>query len=726
MKKLNVTKDLFESEVHSYITNKESLELIEKAYNCAYRVHQGQMRKSGEPYFVHLLNVAYILATLKSDPKTIAAGLLHDSVEDTGVTKEDLALLFDEEIANLVESVTKIKQLKFNDESEYLASNHRKIFIAMAKDVRVIIIKLVDRLHNMRTLEWHTPEKQKKIAGETLDVYAPIAHRLGINEIKNELEDLSFYYLKPDNYREVANLLEKKKTERDEHVQKMIGEIEELLTKNNIQYRIFGRSKHLYSIYKKMTYKHKRFEEILDLQAIRIVTKSELNCYEVLGHIHANYKPIPGRFKDYIAVPKMNMYQSLHTTIVGYEGDIYEVQIRTEEMDKVAEKGIAAHWRYKEGLNNNALNQKEIEEKLSLFRDINLMTAELDNPVEYMDMLQKDIFEANIYVMSPKGRVINLPNGATPLDFAYRIHTDVGHATVGAIVNNVLVPLNTPLKTGDVVQIRTSKQNPAPSEGWLKIVKTSHARNKIKTYFLKKEQENRAEMISKGEQIFKDELKKRNLEEKEFLDKTKLDNIYSYFSVSNYSDLMYAIGMKSLNSSAVVDKMTTKRNVLDNIANLFVSSKNKNLSKSKSGVKVAGIETMMIGISNCCLPLPGDEIVGYITKGAGVKVHRVGCPNIANSGRLIDVSWDEVILRPSYEAKIQIESKDRNFLLSDLITVVAQCQSNMVAVNSKVNNETLTAITTMTLMVKDLEHLRNVIANLRKVDSVLKIERIIN
>ena len=454
-------------------------------------------------------------------PVTIAAGLLHDTIEDCDVTKEQLSEEFSEEIATLVESVTKIGNIEFVDEKEYLAENHRKIFIAMAKDVRVIFIKLVDRLHNMRTLQFQSPEKQKSISAETLDVYAPIAHRLGISEIKNELEDLSFSYLHRDKYYEIARLVDSRKAERDAQVTEMIKSIANLLGDNKIKFNVFGRSKHLYSIYKKMESKHKRFDEILDLLAIRIITESELNCYEILGHIHANYRPIPGRLKDYIAVPKMNMYQSLHTTVMGSEGSIFEIQIRTHMMDDIAERGVAAHWRYKEtGGSSPAkkdgpeIDQQEIEDRLSWFRDFNLLTEDMDeNAQDYMDLLQKDIFEANVYVMTPKGRVIDLPNESTPIDFAYRVHTEVGHQTVGAIVNGILVPLNTKLKTGDVIQLKTDKKS-TPSEDWLKVVKTNHARNKIRNFILKKQNDNKASFITKGEQLFKDECKPRNLDEK--------------------------------------------------------------------------------------------------------------------------------------------------------------------------------------------------------------------
>lgn len=725
-----ITLDELMNEVKTYIQDPNSLALIEKAYRYAQGHHQGQFRRSGEPYMIHAAQVGYILATMKVGPRTICAGLLHDVLEDCGVSVEQMSADFDEEITMLVEGVTKIGNLKFKDEKEYQAANHRKIFIAMANDIRVIVIKLVDRLHNMRTLQYMPPEKQQKIAAETLQVYAPIAHRLGISEIKNELEDLSFYYLDREKYYEIAHLVEEKKAMRDEQVKHMIRDISEMLQEKNIEFRIFGRSKHLYSIYKKMKTKNKRFEEILDLLAIRIVTQTKLNCYEILGYIHAAYRPIPGRLKDYIAVPKSNMYQSLHTTIVGDEGRIFEIQIRTEEMDSIAEMGIAAHWRYKEGTKYDPhKEQREIEQKLSWFRDLSALTGDLlsDDPNEYMDTLQKDIFEANVYVMTPKGRVIELPNGSTPIDFAYRVHTEIGHSTVGAMVNETLVPLNTPLKTGDVVQIKTSKQSAGPSEDWLKFVKTNHAKNKIRGFLQKKEVEKKQEFIERGEQIIRDELKKRGYPEKDYFERKKIEGILTAFQVGSYTDLMYGIAVKSISVISVIEKLTNQKKpiILDNetVSRSFSPARK---APSKSGIIVPGIESMMISLAGCCSPIPGDEIVGYISKGNGVKVHRRDCPNVANEkSRLIDVEWDDRREPRKYEATIQIYSHDRNFLLTDLMTVISQCKASLQNINSSVNQEELTVSTKIMLLVDDYDHLKTLIANLKKVNSVVSVERVI-
>lgn len=722
MKDQTRTKEDLYEQINTYIKNEESIALIDKAYNYAYEKHKDQKRRSGEPYFVHCLNVAYELAKLKTDPYTISAGLLHDVIEDCNVSKEEFIEEFGEEIYEMVEAVTKISNLKFTDEKEYQAVNHRKILIAMAKDVRVILVKLVDRLHNMRTLQYLPPEKQKRIARETLDVYAPIAHRLGIAEIKNELEDLSFYYLDNEKYHEIAKLVESKKSERDQQIDLMIEDISIVLKMHNIPFRIFGRSKHLYSINKKMVTKNKRFDEILDLLAIRIVTETETNCYEILGYIHAVYRPIPGRLKDYIAMPKMNMYQSLHTTIVGPDGRIYEVQIRTEEMDEIAERGIAAHWSYKEG---KTRSQKKLIEELNWLKAFEENTDA--DAKEYMNDITHDIFNANIYCMTPRGRIIDLAAGATPIDFAYRIHTEVGNQTVGALVNGVLVPLNTPLKTGDVVELRTNK-NSTPSEDWLKFVKTNHARNKIKAYFLKKELEDKEELIKLGETMLKDELKKHNLDIDEFFDAKKLDKVAGSFQQSTANDLLYAIGCKSMTPIAVVEKLTKlgkKELDLNYLEKITKKNSERNNFVSKTGIMVKGVSSMKIAISPCCSPVYGDKIVGFVSKGQGIKVHRADCPNIANERRLIDVEWDPQKPDIRYEASIKIFSKDRSYLLTDLVTVVAQYKANLTAVNSQANAEDLSATTSMSFMVSDLEHLETIMANLRKVDSVISVERAI-
>lgn len=730
--KKQVTFEECMENVQTYIKRPENIELIQKAYDFAYEHHKGQFRKSGEPYVIHVIQVANTLALMHCGPKTIAAGLLHDTVEDCqGVTTDTITELFGQEIATLVDAVTKIGAIKFKDEEEYLASNHRKLFIAMAKDIRVILIKLADRLHNMRTLQYMRPEKQKKIARETLSVYAPIAHRLGISEIKNELEDLSFKYLDYKKYEEIKGLVKQRESDRNEQVHEMISDIESIMQEYNIQYRIFGRSKHFYSIYKKMVTKNKRFEEILDLLAIRIVTDSVVHCYEILGYIHAKYRPIPGRFKDYIAMPKANMYQSLHTTIVEPEhGNIFEIQIRTEEMDAIAERGVAAHWKYKENRNYTPeYEQKEIEDKLSWFRDFSMMTdEESEDPLEYMNVLQKDIFEANVYCLTPRGKVIALPSGSCPIDFAYRIHTEVGNKTVGAKVNGAIVPLNTPLKTGDVVDILTNNNSVGPSADWIKIVKSGHARNKIRTFLQKQEQQSRKESIKLGQSMLEDEFKRLKLDPK-LMDQKRLESILTSLSFKSVDDLYVGIAMKRVSLQSIVDRLVKNRsNMLEDqeIMKIYNKQPAHVTKRSSCGVIVPGVDTIAVSLANCCRPIPGDSIIGYISKGQGVKVHRADCPNIVNEKkRLIPVQWEEGLDEKQYEVNLIIHSDDRNYLLSDIVTTLQQCNVYLKHVDSAVDDGNLEATTKLTVSVKNAAHLQNLISNLKKVRSVNEVIRTI-
>ena len=730
--KKQVTFEECMENVQTYIKRPENIELIQKAYDFAYEHHKGQFRKSGEPYVIHVIQVANTLALMHCGPKTIAAGLLHDTVEDCqGVTTDTITELFGQEIATLVDAVTKIGAIKFKDEEEYLASNHRKLFIAMAKDIRVILIKLADRLHNMRTLQYMRPEKQKKIARETLSVYAPIAHRLGISEIKNELEDLSFKYLDYKKYEEIKDLVKQRESDRNEQVHEMISDIESIMQEYNIQYRIFGRSKHFYSIYKKMVTKNKRFEEILDLLAIRIVTDSVVHCYEILGYIHAKYRPIPGRFKDYIAMPKANMYQSLHTTIVEPEhGNIFEIQIRTEEMDAIAERGVAAHWKYKENRNYTPeYEQKEIEDKLSWFRDFSMMTdEESEDPLEYMNVLQKDIFEANVYCLTPRGKVIALPSGSCPIDFAYRIHTEVGNKTVGAKVNGAIVPLNTPLKTGDVVDILTNNNSVGPSADWIKIVKSGHARNKIRTFLQKQEQQSRKESIKLGQSMLEDEFKRLKLVPKS-MDQKRLESILTSLSFKSVDDLYVGIAMKRVSLQSIVDRLVKNRsNMLEDqeIMKIYNKQPAHVTKHSSCGVIVPGVDTIAVSLANCCRPIPGDSIIGYISKGQGVKVHRADCPNIVNEKkRLIPVQWEEGLDEKQYEVNLIIHSDDRNYLLSDIVTTLQQCNVYLKHVDSAVDDGNLEATTKLTVSVRNAAHLQNLISNLKKVRSVNEVIRTI-
>ena len=718
--------------IKTYIKNPDSLRLIEDAYAYASEKHKTQKRKSGQPYITHCIQVANTLALIHCGPKTIAAGLLHDTIEDCpDVTFDEIKNRFSEEVAEMVDAVTKVGKIKFQDEEDYQASNHRKLFIAMAKDVRVIYIKLADRLHNMRTLEYMRPDKQKRIAQETLSVYAPIAHRLGMNEIKCELEDLSFKYLEPEHYERIKELVQKRESERDNQVQLMITDIKEILDTYHIPYRIFGRSKHFYSIYKKMVKKNKRFEEILDLYAIRIVTDSVVHCYEVLGYIHATYRPIPGRFKDYIAMPKANLYQSLHTTIVEpTHGNIFEVQIRTEEMDEVAERGVAAHWRYKENSNqSNASRQKNIEDSLAWFRDFSMMTdEECEDAKEYMQVLKKDIFEANVYCLTPRGRVITLPPGSTPIDFAYRIHTDVGHKTVGAKIYGAIVPLNTKLHNGDVVEILTNKNSPGPSPDWIKIVKSGHARNKIRAFLQKKSKEEQKEQIKTGQQMLHDEIVRRNIDEK-LIEPQRLESIIGSMSFKTLDDFYIGIANKRISMQSIVDRLdSTQTKAMDDKEIMRIYNKDSNPARKRSscGVIVPGVDSIAVSLANCCNPIPGDDIVGFISTGHGVKVHRKDCPNIANEQkRLLPVQWDDDLEEKQYEVLLIVHSDDRNYLLSDIVTMVQQCNANLKHVDSGVDSDSLTATTKLTVRIKDAAHLQNLISNLKKVRSVNEVIRAI-
>jgi len=712
----------------TYLTREESINLILKAYDFASKAHEGQFRKTGEPYVVHVINVAYILATLQAGPQTIAAGLLHDVIEDCGVTYDQLKEDFTVEIADMVNAVTKVGRLQTGSNEEFEAENHRKIFIAMAKDIRVIIIKLADRLHNMRTLHGHSPEGQKRIARETLQVYAPIAHRLGINTVKSELEDLSLKYLEPEKYVIIKNLLAKKEEARKATLQAMSDKILKLLDQYDIPHKLSGRVKSIYSIYKKMYVGGKMFDEIYDLQALRVVTDTIPHCYEILGYIHASYRPIPGRFKDYVAMPKPNLYQSLHTTIVSEDGGIFEIQIRTKEMDEIAETGVAAHWRYKENTNYNSKEeQKEIEEQLHWFRELVSISDEQAeiNAKEYMASLQQDIFEANVYVLTPKGRVIDLPKGSTPVDFAYRIHTQVGHNTIGATVNGILVPLNTELKTGDVCDIRTSKTPQLPNEDWLKFVKTTGARNNIKKAIAKNNlTQRRDEIIEDGRQLVENALRNdKKLNYHEAIKKIEDKKFLAEMNVDSLQALYIAIATKANNISTLLSHLRSEDRSLEN---QFFSK--KKVAENTSGIIVPGIDSVAITFSQCCSPIPGDEIVGYISKGKGIKVHRKDCHNVRKeSTRLINIEWDYDYIEknPSlYYADIQLVASDYPQLMTSVINQLAIQKVEITSVNVTKHPSTMTAVLNLCIRVNDHNHLIEVMNSLNtNISGLIKVER---
>lgn len=732
----NYTFDDVLTKAKTYLTKKETLDEITRAYNFAYKAHEGQYRKSGEPYITHLVQVAYILVDLQSGPKTIIAGLLHDTVEDCdGYTYELIAKEFSTEVADLVEAVTKIGKLSSKSEEEFQAENHRKIFIAMAKDIRVILIKLADRLHNIRTLQYQSEAKQKKIARETLEVYAPIAHRLGINTIKSELEDLSLKYLEPEKYYHVSSLLNQKEAERVRVTKIMENRICKMLDEQHIPYTLSGRVKSIYSIYKKMYVKNRKFEEIYDLQALRIITDTKTQCYEILGYIHATYRPIPGRFKDYIAMPKPNLYQSLHTTIVADDGNIFEIQIRTKEMDAIAETGVAAHWRYKENSNYNpALEQKEIEEKLHWFRElISITSMEMSNDAkEYMASLQHDIFEANVYCLTPKGRVIDLPAGSTPLDFAYRIHTEVGHSTIGATVNGVLVPLNTPLQTGDVVDIKTSQTKTLPNEDWLKIVRTNSAKNMIKKALMRYNlEQKRDEIISIGKEALTEALKEdKVLEYRETLQRINNEKLYENFGFDTIDNLYIGVARKDISVNTIINKLKEQQKK-EEIKEVSTFSKKKVYERNanSNGIIVPGVDSIAISFSQCCSPIPGDDIVGYISKGQGVKIHRKDCPNIQNEKkRLISVEWDNEYFEKNIKTHyvdIQIKGNDQPSILIDVMNLLSANKISVNSVNFTKQEANLLVFINMCIQVRNHDQLVDIMSSLKtNINAVLEVKRV--
>ncbi len=709
-----------------YIQNEDDRNLIKRAYQYAEQKHQGIFRKSGEPYIHHLLEVAYILATLQGGPSTIAAGFLHDVVEDTDTTVEDLKRLFNDDVASLVESLTKIQQLKLSqrDKKDFLAEDHRKIFIGMARDIRVIIIKLADRLHNMRTLQSLSPERQQALSKETRDVFSPIAHRLGMFSIKSELEDISLKYLEPEKYQSIVHLLEQKKLNRDRELDEVKKKIADILFAKQIPFTIESRIKSIFSIYRKLYLQNHNIDDIYDIYAIRVITDSVSRCYEVLGLVHNQFTPIQQRFKDYIAVPKPNLYQSLHTTISSNEGKFFEVQIRTKEMNEIAETGVAAHWRYKEGKNYNPKSeQKEIEEKLFWFRDFVSMTAEEGDAKEVMENLQKDLFETSVFVFTPRGKVIDLPNGSTPLDFAYRVHTGVGHSAVGALVNGTLVPLNTVLKTGDVVDIKTSTNSPGPNEGWLKIVQTNSAKGHIKKFLFKKNNEMlRDDKIHKGKQSCEDAFKDRGFNAKEMIDilTKNVAKLLSHYGYPSLDDLFIAMSNRNPQPGAVIDLLNIKKKFVLNLGK-------KKEQDIKSSVVVPNAGKVAITLGSCCTPIPGDDIVGFITKGKGITVHRLNCPNIkGEQKRLTDVFWNENIALQTYPVDITVECNDRTQLLVDVMGVFSQLKVSVTSINAVYHPMTSTTTISATIYASDAKRLNDVFNVLLNISSVYDVKRVIH
>lgn len=712
----------------SYLHNEDNLNLIKKAYDVAKKKHEGQFRKSGDPYIQHPVEVAYILATLHAGPDTIAAGLLHDVLEDTDMSKEEMAATFNKDVAEIVDGVTKISKLKYMTKEKALAHNHEKLLLAMAKDIRVILVKIADRLHNMRTIQFHSEEKQKRIAQETLDLYAPLAHRLGMYRIKAELEDLSFKALEPEKYAEIAKEISFKKTERDEDVEKMISTVKGLLEKNHINhYDIKGRVKNIYSIYKKIITKNKTIDDIYDLLALRVIVDSVEQCYHVLGIIHSIWTPLPMRFKDYIAVPKPNMYQSLHTTVVGPAGKIYEIQIRTYEMDQIAEFGVAAHWAYKENVEySHEKEQLEIVNKLKWYKDL---TTYVENSAteDPLDSIIEDIFSANVYIFTPKGDVYDFPAGSMPLDFAYRIHSDIGNKTVGAIVNGKIVPLSYKLKTGDVVEIKTNKACTGPTSEWLKLAKTSHAKTKIKAFINKKQ---RDAFVAKGLEELTVIGKNYNYAPTTLDDKQVMD-LFGKNGIRTVEDLYWTIGKGEISALAAINRILGLTDVkLDDEFALKQysedSSKNrKRVATNGFGIIVEGLERAKLHLGNCCQPVYGDEISGYISKGNGIIIHRVTCPNVekASPERFINVYWDKDFSGRIFDTTLKIIALDRRNLVADMINFLNGCNVTIASVTST-KNRTGDCMAKFKLQVSGLNDLNNAILNLKKIPEIFQIERV--
>lgn len=706
-----------------YIHTAKDQELIQKAYDVAATLHEGQFRKSGEAYIVHPLCVAIILAELHAGPATLCAGLLHDTVEDTKETKEDVAKVFGEDIASIVDGVTKLTQLKFASLEEKQAENHQHMLLAMAKDIRVIIVKLADRLHNIRTLGALSAEKQERIAKETLEIYAPLAHKLGMFKIKAELEDTALKYVEPVWYAKIISQIKNDTAVRFNSIDHTIAEIREYLEPEKIpHFEIKGRIKNTYSIYKKMINQSKAFEDIYDILAIRIIVNTVGECYQVLGIIHAHYTPVPKRFKDYIAVPKPNMYQSLHTTVISNDGLIFEVQIRTEEMDRVAELGVAAHWAYKENVEySKEKEQFEIASKLKWYAEL-LQFSEEDKSAEakdFVDTIKEEILTTNVYVYTPTGEVIALPKGATPLDFAYKIHTNIGNKTVGAMVNNRIVPLEYELQNGDIISIKTNKNSFGPSENWLKIAKTSHAKHKIKSFLNK---QNRDVLVANGKSLVEEEFRSNRLTP----DLTE-DFVVTNFSKNNINsleDLYCEVGKGALSAKTVVKKYTGEgRNHEESLAKQIERSQRILTTNSETGVVVEGLKNPQLKLGSCCNPIPGDPIMGYVTKGYGIVVHHRSCKNASSFAkeRLISLEWATNPNR-KYPVSIKITAVTNNNLLVEIMNVVSANCLSILSINAN-NNSNLETVVKLKVLTPNLIQLEKMIVNMKKISYIHNIER---
>ena len=702
---------------------------IMKAYNYAFEHHGDQKRRSGEPYIIHPINVAYILAGVGLDEATICAALLHDVVEDTDVTDADLRKEFGEEIADMVAGVTKLGNMMFTSVEEQQAEDYRKMFLAMGKDIRVIIIKLADRLHNMRTLKFLKRDRQIANAKETMEIYAPLANRLGLYSMKWELEDLSFKYLYPEEYHEIVEGINKKREERLKFIEKIMDDIRVQLKKQHIEAEVTGRAKHLYSIYKKMQRDNKTLDQIYDLFALRILVNSVKDCYAALGVVHEMYSPMPGRFKDYIAVPKPNMYQSIHTTLLGEKGTPFEVQVRTWDMHRVAEYGIAAHWAYKEASYFGKKQAVKVEEdKLAWLRESLEWQKDMQDPQEFLETLKTELFEDEVYVFTPKGAIKVLPRGGTPIDFAYSIHEEIGNHMTGCKINSKMMPIITELKSGDIVEIITSDNSKGPSRDWLKFVKSTKAKNKINSWFKKEE---RAENIEKGKDLIEKEIKRIGIPYSELFKNQYVEPMLDRYKYRNLEEMYAAVGFGANSAGKVVARILQEyrkeheeENIEEKIQELN-TQKTRKPKASSSGVVVKGIDNCLVKLSKCCNPLPGDEIIGYITKGRGVSVHRKDCINVKDllteENRIIDVKWYEET-KENYNVNIEVLSNDRNGLLVDILNQIKDTKAKLMGVNTKTTKERI-AVIDLDIEVENIEELNKVIRTIKKVDSVYEVRR---
>ncbi len=707
---------------------KSDLKLIRRAYDFAREKHGDQLRKSGEPYIIHPVQVAYILANLELDDATICAALLHDVAEDTEVTIQDLAKEFSPEIAEMVDGVTKLGNLKYTSAEEQQVENYRKMFLAMGKDIRVILIKLADRLHNMRTLKFLKRDRQVAIAKETQDLYAPLANRLGMYSLKWELEDLSFKYLNPDEYRDIVEGIDKKREERLQFINQIVEQINSELKRQKIKAEITGRAKHLYSIYRKMQRDNKSLDQIYDLFALRILVDSVKDCYAALGVVHELYNPMPGRFKDYISVPKPNMYQSLHTTLIGPKGTPFEVQIRTYEMHRIAEFGIAAHWAYKEANRFKKTSVVVQEDKLAWLRETLEWQKDMQDPQEFLNTLKTELFVDEVYVFTPKGQIKVLPRGATPIDFAYSIHAEIGHHMTGCKINSKMMPIITALKNGDIVEIITSDQSKGPSRDWLKFVKSTSAKNKIQGWFKKTQ---RAENIEKGKDLIEKEIKRIGIPYAKIFKNEYIQVALERYKFNTIEDMYSAVGFGAITAAKIIAKCLevykkdNQDEYIEQTLEDLINERTRKTKPSNVGIVVKGIDNCLVRLSKCCNPVPGDDIVGFITRGRGVSVHRKDCVNIkdliSQEDRMIDVYWYND-LNGSYNVDIEILANDRNGLLADIIKQIATVKTRLIAVNSKLNKDK-TVTTDVTVEVENLSDLNNILKALRKIDNVYEVNR---